>query len=126
MFFDKPTNLSWDETYDIIPCVELPISCKWISVDNMTEQEKIDNPNHVTIGGYLKKINIPIQEAFPVVWAKMDDETRDKFMSLPNFDADKFFQCTGVDVRKKECKEMTVEEISKALGYEVKIVKENK
>jgi hypothetical protein len=33
------------------------------------------------------------------VWANLSQETKDRFTNLPNFDADKFFRITGVDVR---------------------------
>lgn len=64
----------------------------------MSQDEKDSNPNYATIGGYLKVHNLTIREAFPLAWAKMDDETRQRFLDLPNFDADKFLEITGVDV----------------------------
>jgi hypothetical protein len=60
------------------------------------------------MGGYLKKINKSIQETFPIWWESTTQENRDKFLNLPNFDAEKFLKCTGVDVRKKEVAEDSV------------------
>ena len=98
-FFDKPFDGTWEGAFALIPYVELPISCVWVESKDMTQDEKVDNPNHVTIGGYLRKIHITVHQTFPSVWAKMEKETKQKFLDLPNFDAEKFLKCTGVDVR---------------------------
>jgi hypothetical protein len=74
----------------------------------MTDAEKVANPNHATIGGYLRPSGLTIQEAFPLAWAKMDQETRQMFLDLPNFDAEKFLKCTGVDVRKPAGKRVRI------------------
>ena len=100
--FDQPSDLTHDQVRELLPYVELPISCQWICKSKMTDQEKKDNPNWDAVGGYLKKINKSIQETFPIWWESTTQENRDKFLNLPNFDAEKFLKCTGVDVRKDE------------------------
>ena len=50
-------------------------------------------------------------------------EDKELLFKLPNFDADIFFEITGIDVREKEIKEMTLAEIEEKLGYAVKVVK---
>ena len=100
MFFDNPTNLTYSAAQNLIPDVILPISCVWVNSVDMSKLEKEENQNHKTIGGYLEKINKPIQEVFPSVWRKMTEEKKQRFLDLPNFDADKFMACTGVDVHK--------------------------
>ena len=67
----------------------------------MTDAEKASAPAHVTTGGFLRILNRTVQEAFPLAWAKLDNETKQRFLNLPNFDAEKFLECTGVDVRKE-------------------------
>ena len=99
-FFDLPCSLTRDEAIDAIPYIEMPIGAEWVSSEEMSDQEKADNPDHVTIGGYLKARVLPINEAFPKVWPTLDVETRRKFVALPNFDAAKFERITGVDVLK--------------------------
>ena len=99
IFFDFPSNLSWDEAYNAIPYVELSVGVEWIPSDEMSETEKIENSNHLHVGGYLKKHELPLREAFPLAWAKLNDATKQRFINLPNFDAKKFLQITGVDVR---------------------------
>ena len=110
MFFDQPTGLTWHQAQEVIPDVDMPVGTEWVPSENMTDDEMAANPNHTIIGGYLKVHNLKIQEAFPIAWAKMDQATRDRFLNLPNFDAEKFFACTGVDVRKPEpAKEIIVD-----------------
>ena len=98
-FFDAPWAGSWDEAYALIPYVELSAGTIWIPSDKMTAAEKLANPNHSTIGGYLRASELTIQQAFPLAWAKLDAATQKRFLDLPNFDAEKFLKCTGVDVR---------------------------
>jgi hypothetical protein len=99
VFFDKVTNLTWDEARALIPYVELPVGCEWVYPDKMTDAEKMNNPKHVTTGGFLRVLHTSVRTAFPLAWAKLTAETKRKFLALPNFDADKFLACTGVDVR---------------------------
>lgn len=98
-FFDLPCDLTRDQAIDAIPYVDLPVGAIWIARSKMTEAEVSGNPNCDAIGGYLKARVLPISEAMPQAWAKLDVETKRRFMALPNFDADKFQRITGVDVR---------------------------
>jgi len=98
-FFDKPFAGTWEEAANLIPDIELPMGCEWVDAANMTDAEKASAPAHVTTGGFLRILNRTVQEAFPLAWAKMDNETKQRFLDLPNFDAEKFLKCTGVDVR---------------------------
>jgi len=100
MFFDRPCNLTREQAVNAIPYVDLPIGVEWVPSENMTDEEKAKNPNHVTIDGYLKKRDLPITEAFPLAWSKMGLDTKRRFLLLPNFDAAKFARITGVDVTK--------------------------
>lgn len=99
-FFDLPCSLTREQAVNAIPYVDLPIGVEWVPSSIMTDEEKAKNPNHVTIGGYLKKRDLPISEAFPPAWAEMDIGTKRRFIALPNFDAAKFARITGVDVTK--------------------------
>ena len=101
-FFDRPTNLSWEEACNLIPYLELSVGVEFVESKDMTDAERIANPNHVTVGGFLRPHNLTIQRAFSLAWAKADKATRQRFLDLPNFDAEKFLACTGVDVRKPE------------------------
>jgi hypothetical protein len=101
IFFDKPFASTWEEAENLIPYIALPMGCEWVNAANMTDAEKESAPAHVTTGGFLRILNRTVQEAFPLAWAKLDNETKQRFLNLPNFDAEKFLECTGVDVRKE-------------------------
>jgi len=100
MFFDRPSSLTHAQALNVIPFIDLPIGTTWVESDAMTADEKSSNPQHTTIGGFLRAHNLPIRQAFPQAWAKLSNEERAKWLSLPNFDAEKFLAITGVDVRK--------------------------
>jgi hypothetical protein len=91
--------LTWEQAIELIPYVELTVGAVFVLSYEMTDNEKLAHPEHATIGGYLKNYNLKLQEAFPLAWQKMSDEKKAKWLSLPNFDAEKFLKCTGVDVR---------------------------
>jgi len=93
VWFNKETT----ETA-VIPYVDLPVCCEWIYESNMTVEEKQQNPQHTTLGGCLRSKPMKVQEAFPIAWAKLPQKVKDQFLALPNFDAEVFFQCTGVRV----------------------------
>ena len=99
-FFDKPTGLTWDEAYALVPHIDLPCGAEWVSIDQMSAQEKQENVNASHAGGYLKKHILPLHESFPLAWAGLDQEQRQQWLDLPNFNAVKFLKITGVDVRE--------------------------
>ena len=71
---------------------------EWVGSDEMTEQEKAYNPLHVITGGIAR--NYTYREAFQRSWDKADPEDRMKIKDLPNFDAEIFFQISGIDLRE--------------------------
>jgi len=73
---------------------------EWITEDDMTDQEKIDNDTFHTTGGYLKSYDY--KEAFQASWDKADEEDRALLFKLPNFNAEVFKDISGIDVDKKE------------------------
>jgi hypothetical protein len=64
----------------------------------MSEQEKKDYPKHETTGGYLKTITL--KEAWKNMWGNLTQDAKSAFTSLPNFNAEKFLEITGVDVNE--------------------------
>lgn len=81
---DKPNFICFDLT-------------QWIPESEMTQQEKDDNDTYGNTGGYLKKLDY--KEAFKDSYNKASEEDRKKIFNLPNFDADKFLEISGIDVR---------------------------
>ena len=59
--------------------------------------EKEDNKKHGETGGYLKTLDY--KEAFKESYNKASKEDRKKIFNIPNFDADKFLEISGIDVR---------------------------
>ena len=68
---------------------------EFISLENMTEEEKANHPEYKTIGGYIKTFIITNAER-QVWWNNLSDENKQAVYSIPNFDADKFEMCTGI------------------------------
>ena len=64
--------------------------------DEMTDQEKIDYLEYKTTGGALIKEQVKVD--VQAEWEKVDKEDKDFIISLPNFDADIFYECTGIRV----------------------------
>lgn len=73
---------------------------KWIPSAEMTVEEKKKFPNYGNLEGCLRIYTY--KEMWANGWAKDSEENKQKFMNLPNFDADIFLEITGIDVRKKE------------------------
>ncbi len=106
--FDSPTTFTHEELRDRLPYVELSVGVEWVPIDKMSDAEKAANPTHATVGGFIRPHNKTIQEVFPLWWARASKEDRQKFLDFPNFDAQKFYECTGVDVRKPARKTVKV------------------
>ena len=108
MFFDRPVDMTWEEAIATVPIIDLPVGCRWVNSDEMTDEEKAANPNHTALGGYLKMLEKDFRVAFPQWWQRAKPAERQQFLDLPNFDAEKFLKITGVDVRELESKEKKV------------------
>ena len=117
--FNKPTNKKWDEIDH--PNFDKFYLNKWISEDEMTDEEKVADKMFYVRQGYLKTFSW--EEAWKNFWRDTDEENRQKFLALPNFDAKIFKDITGIDVQKDEVEELTMEELCKELGRVVKIKK---
>ena len=113
-FFDIPVDMSWDDAFNLIPDIDIPSPCVFIQEEDMTEEEKAKFPEHKTTGGYLKEQIKPLTETFPEAWKKLNEEEKQKWLNLPNFNAEKFLKITGVDVREKEKKSVVDGEIDTA------------
>jgi hypothetical protein len=68
----------------------------WIWSNEMSDAEKAEHPEHETTGGYLKiRDNTDCCKEW---WNGLNQREKQVIMSIPNFDADKFFKITGVKV----------------------------
>ena len=61
-----------------------------------TDEEKAEDKSKELIGGYLKRYDY--KEACANWWAALSDENKSIIQQIPNFDADKFEEITGIRV----------------------------
>ena len=112
--FNKDTGISYDDFdnsifpdffyFDYIPT-------EWISEENMTEEERKENPLYNIAWWYLKKL-IPntdtkeskkeyMHKAWRASWNKATDEDKRKVYDIPNWNNDIFKEISGIDVDKE-------------------------
>ena len=99
LFFDQETEMTWNQwrnsrAYYLLCDVDSRPT-KWIYADYMTDQEKADYPTYETTGGYLKDRDI--SKDYQEWWDKLNDDQKQCIKEIPNFDAKKFQQITGID-----------------------------
>lgn len=95
--FDKPcTKDEWEAVYK--PDWLYFNLIEWIPVDKMTNEEKEDNPSYKKDGGYKKEYDY--KEAFQKSYNQATREEQLKIKKLPNFDADKFYEISGIKIDK--------------------------
>jgi AAA15 family ATPase/GTPase len=77
--FNKETKLKYDEIIlpDSFNDFQLNI---WISENDMSEEENINNPNFYITGGYLKTVEY--KEAWKNLWNSIEKEEKQKYKEL--------------------------------------------
>ena len=102
LIFDKPSGMTlreWRETKAAYLMCRIRFdTTEWVSESRMTDAEKADNPQYEILGGYLKEYPEP-HYAFSEWWDALTEDERDVIKAIPNFDADKWYQITGIDLR---------------------------
>ena len=96
--FDHQTEITFSDfrqsqAYGLL--CSIPSDCLiWKYSEYMTDDEKAAHPEHETTGGflYLEKAD---RQAW---WESLSDESKAAITSMPYFDAEKFFICTGIKV----------------------------
>ena len=94
--FDKLINRSEWDNCDKPNFIYFNLTV-WIPLSEMTDKEKEENESCGNTEGYLKKLDY--QEEFKKSYEKASKEDRDKILNIPNFDAAKFLEISGIDVR---------------------------
>jgi len=84
----------WDDAYK--PTFLFFDLTEWIDSGKMTDKEKEQHPGHETTGGYLKTLEY--KEAFKLSWERADPEDRIKIKDIPGFDADMFYEISGIRI----------------------------
>ena len=98
MFFNKESNMTWEDWYghpSYYVASGLSMS-DWIDWNDMTDEEKKDNKSAFVCGGYLKAYKY--KEAWANLWKTLDDDEKNSFKTLPNFDASSFEDITGIKI----------------------------
>ena len=100
MMFNKPSGWTlrdWLNSEARYYLNQIPKNVvEWVYSSDMTDEEKAAHPEHKTTGGYLKVLNET--ECAQVWWDGVSENVKNTIKSLPNFDAEVFKQCTGIDV----------------------------
>lgn len=104
MMFNKPSDWTFRKWLDsdarwLLNHIPKNVTA-WVYACDMTDQEKADHPEHKTTGGYLKTLDEA--DAAQTWWDGLDQCKRDIILNLPNFDADIFFKCTGINVKGED------------------------
>ena len=117
MLFNKWVDMSYTDfigKYDL--SIELPIN-SWVCNEDLPGEEQTKETREMD----GKLVTLSYKEAWKKWWEENEDE-HNKFLELPNFDAEIFEEITGIDIEEKE-EEMTMEEVCKELGRTIKIKK---
>ena len=69
---------------------------EWVQLSDMSDEEKIVHSTCKTTGGYLKILDK--SKCAQLWWNVLPEEDKQVILSLPNFDADIFEECTGIRV----------------------------
>ena len=101
-FFDKPSTITRAQfinsrAFDILMEINPMV---WVYSEDMSIEEKEKYPQHETTGGFLR--NIGLKSAFQKWWGKAFNEEKKVILNLPNFDAEKFFEITGINVKDEQ------------------------
>ena len=99
--FDHQTDITFSDfrnsrAYNLL--CHIPSDClTWKYSKYMTDDEKAAHPEHETTGGflYLEKAD---RQAW---WESLSDDSKAAIISMPYFDADKFYKCTNIRVEQQ-------------------------
>ena len=100
VLFNKPSNMTYSEWLDsdaryLLNQIPKDV-VEWVYEEDMTDEEKAAHPTYETTGGYLKVLDE--SECGQLWWGSLSDRRKEIIKAIPNFDAEIFFQCTGVRV----------------------------
>ena len=99
--FDVQTDWTFDdwtdsEAYKVMS--KCPYSYSdYIGADDMTEEEKEKHPEYKTIGGFVKTFTATAEDK-QKWWDSLSKANKQAVFNLPNFDVDKFYECTEIKV----------------------------
>ena len=103
--FDQESEWTMDDWLNsqaryIMSCCPYTYSDLVLKAD-MTPEEIEKHPECETIGGYVKVFKITDEDK-QKWWDELSEADKATVMSLPNFDRDKFYKCTGIKIKEGE------------------------
>ena len=98
--FDKDSSWTYDDWYEsrarrIMEGCPYSYS-DYIPADDMTDEEKENHPEYKNIGGFVKKFTATAEDK-QKWWDSLSESDKNEVKALPNFDADKFCKCVGIE-----------------------------
>lgn len=89
-FFDKKSNMTWEQWRNSEACYLLSRIRKsiWVDFDKMTEEEKEKYPNAETTDGYLKELDL--KEQAEIWWEHLEEHEKEEIRNMPNYNRAKF------------------------------------
>ena len=102
--FDKPSNWSLNDWWNsearrLLNQIQYNVF-KWIYLEDMTDEEKEQHPEHKTTGGYLKELDR--SECNQIWWNSLSEMDRNIIRNIPNFDEVIFEKITGIKIEKED------------------------
>jgi hypothetical protein len=98
MIFDKPSDWTlqdWRKS-DAAKFMRKFDPTEWVDWQDMTETEKNKNPGGEITDGFARKVSDGEKQRR---WDAMSTDEKNVIRSIPNFDAEKFYRITGVNVK---------------------------
>ena len=98
--FDKDSSWTYDDWY-YSRARRIMEGCPYsysdyIPADDMTDEEKENHPEYKTIGGFVKTFTATAEDK-QKWWDSLSESDKNEVKALPNFDADKFCKCVGIE-----------------------------
>lgn len=105
-FFDKETDMTLDEWRNspagcIMSRITLSLA-NWIRSKCMSNEEKTEHLGHKTTGGYLGTHDKA--DCYSEWWEQLSERDKSTIKNIPNFDAEKFYQITGIKIEQEKTK----------------------
>ena len=99
--FDKDSDMTWDEWQHCKAkhlLDSIPKNIEWVTLEDMTDEEKQEHPDYKTTNGYLKVFDET--DSVTLWWNNLPDKDKSVIKALPNFDFEIFCKCIGIDKEK--------------------------
>ena len=98
--FDAPTNLAHNDVFQSEWYLYLRSLCFPLNIfvieEDMSAEEKEKYSHYITLGGYLKTLTY--KESWGFALKDITEKEKNILRSIPNWDAEKFYEITGVRI----------------------------